>query len=774
MSVHILTGDAQIPSTLQRIYIKDLNHDSQCTDKYVKGTVIMKHNLIALTRGEDMLKAVIEEHAHQHAKLSETTSINVFSFGKLAKDFSDKINQGDTIVITGFRLGMSPTVNKDKRHLCQIELEERRATIYVCPAAFSGQSSSVDSSGTSEHSSNNPKPKYTYVPLNELKPGEVANVYGIVTFFKQPFQTKGTDYCLVLTITDESGVKLGCSIFNEKLEALPQIYKIGDIVRFHRIKSLLFNSKLSGMTSLGFSALTFDGRVGTPVCPRTSSKTYHFGEEDRRIVEKLRQWAATIYPNLEISLATVQPKSFFDLTCQLLAKAEISRACVLLKVWDGTKCPHRLLKILVEPSAIEGNMAAIQDLQDLIVEILVYDNHVEVAKKLKPGMYLRIYNLHAKLQASGTKEQTSNECHLGFHLHGGTSYGRGIKVLPEDSSDVQELKKALESANPEDTMDDLTLLNACCTSAIENSLNAELSPYQEDPLTVLTCHHTVKSDLLSNVKNSTPPQKFHIKAKLKSYQPDKLYQSVKLYCPKCKRVQEIPDDETIGSLFQEALNLPVLSSDSWYETFLWESSTDVGRKVAVHFVNVLGSEEHLLTLVQGATLEEVCRLSTKFESIIPIKFSEDQMTLLDLSAPFLIQGKKWSYGCKHCSCVKNIGLYLEQEMVWEPENTAEVLGVELLQYVFLMKFELDDGTASLDAILWEDAEKFFQMLPVEVMVNRAMQEKMQMTMATLCPPGKHFDELPWLEFCIGTYTTDENEDRSVYYQIFDTMVAEKL
>ena len=34
--------------------------------------------------------------------------------------------------------------------------------------------------------------KYTYVPLDELKPGAVVNVYGVVVFFKQPYKTRGT------------------------------------------------------------------------------------------------------------------------------------------------------------------------------------------------------------------------------------------------------------------------------------------------------------------------------------------------------------------------------------------------------------------------------------------------------------------------------------------------------------------------------------------------------------------------------------------------------
>ncbi|MGH0128626.1 UNVERIFIED_CONTAM: hypothetical protein FKN15_037386 [Acipenser sinensis] len=245
---------------------------------------------------------------------------------------------------------------------------------------------------------------------------------------------------------DQSGRRLSCTLFSDKLEALPQIYKVGDIVRLHRIKTERFQGELKGVTSAGFSALTFDGRVGGPVIPRTGSKSYHFVEEDQRMLEMLRQWAASRCSPSEQNLSTVQPKQFFDLTCQLVAKAELVKS-VLLKVWDGTKCSHPVWKVLEEEDILEGNAVLMYELQNLTVDVQVYDNHIEVAKSLKPGAYLRINNLHAKLHASTAKKQTSNENHLQFHLHGGTIYGRGIQVLPADSYDVQELKNSLITAS---------------------------------------------------------------------------------------------------------------------------------------------------------------------------------------------------------------------------------------------------------------------------------------------------------------------------------------
>lgn len=40
-----------------------------------------------------------------------------------------------------------------------------------------------------------------------------------------------------------------------------------------------------------------------------------------------------------------------------------------------------------------------------------------------------------------TSSQSVEVDHLAFHLHGGTAYGRGIRVLPENSPDVEELKR---------------------------------------------------------------------------------------------------------------------------------------------------------------------------------------------------------------------------------------------------------------------------------------------------------------------------------------------
>lgn len=57
------------------------------------------------------------------------------------------------------------------------------------------------------------------------------------------------------------------------------------------------------------------------------------------------------------------------------------------------------------------------------------------------GSFLRIFNLRALQGASASSCQSEEENPVAFHLHGGTTFGRGIRVLPESSPEVQELKR---------------------------------------------------------------------------------------------------------------------------------------------------------------------------------------------------------------------------------------------------------------------------------------------------------------------------------------------
>lgn len=54
-----------------------------------------------------------------------------------------------------------------------------------------------------------------------------------------------------------------------------------------------------------------------------------------------------------------------------------------LQVWDGTKCPYPTWKVPVEAKELEGDRVLLHHLRNLTVDVLVYDNHVQLAKSLK-------------------------------------------------------------------------------------------------------------------------------------------------------------------------------------------------------------------------------------------------------------------------------------------------------------------------------------------------------------------------------------------------------
>ncbi|KAH0616552.1 hypothetical protein JD844_027746, partial [Phrynosoma platyrhinos] len=732
--VSVITVVALIFIVLPQPLITDRSHSFY--PKYMPeenrnlGTVVIFFSLTRLGNGTPFFKIVLQGSKNSS---STASTINTLVFGKLAEECSKLVHQGphsvpqpvrilkldpglveDTVVVASFGLGKS--INDDDRHYCHLEVsDEAGSTIY--PVA----------------------PKYTYTPLNNLKSETVVNLYGAVKFFKPPHGCKGTDYCSVVTIVDQSNTNLTCTLFNTNKDALPQIYRNGDIVRFHRIKVREYNGQMQGISSIGFAALTFDGTIGTPVVPRTSSKMFTFTDEDRKTVEDMRIWVASNFPSFvpTAKLSDIQPPMYFEFTCQLVGKAKVDGSSYLLKVWDGTKCPFPSWKVFVKEDDVEGDGSLIHQLRNLTVDIVVYDNHVRLAKFLKVGSIIKMYNLHAKTHIPEDKPEVS---YIQFHLHGGTEYGRGITVLAERSTDAKELKAFLDSvdltesehserpASPDLETTYLPLgscLDRCQQLSVTDDPVKSCAPFWLKYWLDVGHYH-----FFSKVTNlhcyevehlHRSPQQYRVRAKLRRFEPVKLHQSVKLHCPLCNSLQEVPDGPELDLIIQEASashSNPELQSPSFCESVLWDTENRRQCHVAVHFV-------------------------------------------------------------KHA------------ELLQDPEDSLillEALGVVPLQYVFLMKFKLDDGTGSLDVYLLDCVrdyatleiftlninQKFFQIPASEVLINNIFQENMERIMEKLCPAGKNLDELPWLECFIKSYYIRNETGEQLCYRIFDTMIAEDV
>ncbi|XP_074171748.1 protection of telomeres protein 1 isoform X1 [Rhinolophus sinicus] len=761
---------------LQKIHFRSLQPGCDYSGKYIQGKL---SHISSLTYGGNRIATLNVELQEQENSNSEISTINVSFFGKLAKDCAKVFYKGDTIAVTEFIVLSSSSTSRDGG--CGLVLkafEDLPSTVYVYVKSVRGFSTQSMSLVSASH--------YEYTPLNKLKAGMVVNVYGVVKFFKPPYLSRGTDYCSVVTIVDSTNANLTCLLFSGNYEAHPMVYKNGDIVRFHRLKIQIYKNETQGINSSGFASLTFEGTVGAPITPRTSHKCFNFTTEDYKMVETLRAWASanTSLSSTLVKLCDVQPMQYFDLTCQLLGKAEVDGASFLLKVWDGTRTPFPSWRVLIQDLDFHSDLSDIQRLQNLTVDILVYDNHVQVAKSLKVGSFLRIYSLHTKFQSLNSEDQATSLV-LEFHLHGGTSYGRGIRVLPENNSDVDDLKKALECARltANQCSDDTGQLD------YEDSFpssSGSVSLYEEErcqqlSATILTDHQYLQNSRLCTILKQKAPQQFRIRAKLRSYKPRSLFQSVKLHCPKCHSLREVPYEGDLDIILQKgAAKTPntKLQNTSLYDSKIWTTKHQGGRKVAIHFVKNNGNlplSNDCLILIEGGTLREIQKLANNFHSVIPVKSGRKDLEVLDLSAPFLIQGKTHYYGCKQCSSlrpIRNLNSVVDKTS-WIPSSVAEVLGIVPLRHVFVMTFTLDDGTGVLDAYLMDSGE-FFHIPASEILNSDDLQQSMDTIMDMLCPPGTKIDAYPWLECFIKSYNVTNGMEQKICYQIFDTTVADDL
>ncbi|XP_077938095.1 protection of telomeres protein 1 isoform X3 [Gasterosteus aculeatus] len=783
-------GD-KVPAHLTSVPVSLIGTDTDCSDKTVKGKVVRKGPLVSLASHSFILKAVIQEEDS-----SQSASINVVLIGELAEEFSRAVNQGDVVVVSGFSVGRSPTVHKDGLHPFNLLLSGDTACVYVSPppppapddpsTSMANQRSSALPAQVSRMTE---APKYSR--LGDLKAGSVVNVYGVVVFFKQPFMSRGTDLCSTLKITDQSDQKIACTVFSKKLEDHPQIFGVGDIVRLHNVKVTDFKNSVTLMNTFRFSVLAFDGAEGDPLEPRTSSRSFHLDQEDRRTVEELRTWAASqglLLPTTPLCAA--QPKDYFDLTCQLLAKAPMDTTCTLLRVWDGTRCAHTQLKVIVEPSVVDGPTSFSAARERLIADVLVYDNHVESARQLKPGDFLRIYNLRAIPMSSkapppaSCRSEEGGRDHLGFHLHGGTAFSRGIRVLPENSPAVRELKRVMEAVPQEDgddfsEMNDSLLLEVWSTPP--QSPEAEAMEVSTGVcVSERSCAHDVGPLSLSEVKRLHPGGVHHVRVQLRSYEPVRLHQALKLYCSKCSSMQDVPDDELVASLFSEASKDPEPCCPppwalSGQVLVPGESVASPGRSLSVLLSTDFLCEDtkRELIFLAGATLEETCQLAAGYQHVVPVRSSGGHMTLLDLSAPFLLRGRKRSYGCKRCSeaAVREPAFVEGAERIDE-KLIAEALGVEPLQFVLLMKMKLQDATGVLDVFLWRGAESFFGVAAEDVAANQEAQDGIRQLMAFLCPAGGSTAQRPWMDLCLTAYQGEDDEGRpQTCYQIHHSTVT---
>ncbi|GFS08193.1 protection of telomeres protein 1 [Elysia marginata] len=385
--------------------------------------------------------------------------IDFFALGQVADDLKT-CERGNNLLCLEFEVEESPGHSNRPYQIIADDTGPKKSLIWVSKplTSFASASSPEDAENTEivaqKKTSDTPEKKkghsYNYQKLSEIKINSVVDVYGVVKFVKPAAIGKGSDYYCVVGLTDPSLLekeedKLVCIFFHREPNNLPKVEE-GDILRLHRLKIQTYQGGKQGYNGPGFQWVAFHGSVDTRTA---SSSSYTFEEQDEEQVDHLLDWwskqgetvilqgGQSIVKNFT-PLASVAPKDYFNLLCQVVQVCVLEPdICRLIRVWDGTKCEGQL-KVVSEAElnqSLEEDRQLVKASEGLAVDAFLFDNHAKESGHVKPGDFLILTNVHASV-VSGFVELT---------IHGGgQKFSRGVQVLPEDQTEVQNLKAKLD------------------------------------------------------------------------------------------------------------------------------------------------------------------------------------------------------------------------------------------------------------------------------------------------------------------------------------------
>ncbi|KAG3205643.1 hypothetical protein PC129_g22035 [Phytophthora cactorum] len=192
-------------------------------------------------------------------------------------------------------------------------------------------------------------PAYRYSPLSELVDG-YADIYGVIINVTLPKKTSGRDFCMTVSVTDEScptrAAAIQINIFYPSIAKMPKIKYVGDIIRFHKVKIQQYQDRIQGLSLHRATRHLVLREANGALEQVTNSDTWTFEPSDEQRTRKLLTWArkslaeddtlpqgCALAPKLLSELKFAE--GFIDLVVRVL-NLDDSDEPVRLTVWDGS------------------------------------------------------------------------------------------------------------------------------------------------------------------------------------------------------------------------------------------------------------------------------------------------------------------------------------------------------------------------------------------------------------------------------------------------------
>eukprot|EP00794_Sanderia_malayensis_P008435 gene8435-9335_t len=428
--------------------------------------------------------------------------------------------------------------------------------------------------------------KYKYTKLNDLTAGKIYNVYGVVKYFKKPFISISGEYAATISLIDPSLTdleqSLKCVLFSKEFSELPKFRYIGEIVRFHRIKVGNYNGRLQAQKGPGFSWIVVHegsgGNTNGGFNLDHSHPHYTFTDKDKENIRELQQWAGSLSLIKEAKAVTLfqdtnPDENFINVICQVISihPGVEDQHYTVIRAWDGSKILYRsFMYNKIEAAKHQPPDSLASKTTRRAVDIFCYDDHVKDCNKLKPGDFVHLTNVHQKFVNQNMLEKavendfvSMNEVTaqpwIGFIIHKGTMYGRGIRLLESTEPEAQTVQSRIDSVAEEQRRveeaaakelenidedwpfceDEMSQVNSllaedCRNDAgvTANDRTSDIRPLQESNSSA--SHNDISFTSISKILNHPiVPYKFRCRARVLYYEPKSAEDIMIVACEKC-------------------------------------------------------------------------------------------------------------------------------------------------------------------------------------------------------------------------------------------------
>ncbi|CAG8580636.1 4183_t:CDS:10 [Funneliformis mosseae] len=409
------------------------------------------------------------------------------------------------------------------------------------------------------------------------RPGALVNVIGVVVACTPKRKSNGTDYTCSLVIIDPSiplnAKGITVNVFRSLIDQLPDL-SVGNIFVGKNLRIQTFYETTQLVATKEGS--TF--KVIDDITERDHKFPFSMRPHAKEIMEYsgyLRRWCTSSsnsrhgdYTSItssrkRIKIQELLPGIFFDLIAEIVmvCSAEFK---VDLYVTDFTE--NKLLgNQEYRPKTPYGLCSR------NILQITLWDEHVEDGEKLPIGTFVLLRNLHSK--------RNTNDDLVAF-LHGDREFrNKKIIILDEQDAGVKEIISRRSAFCAQKTQKVL--------EPIERSSCPELEhDYTEQSITRIICGKEIELTEIDDIKvHPEPANFFRTRGRVISVMPPNFEDFSQPYCHRCNKIIHIKGCENctkcsrglkrfkykFGLLFEDELGvgtLPVLITKGDANTFL--------------------------------------------------------------------------------------------------------------------------------------------------------------------------------------------------------------